>query len=442
MLDWRTEPLKGVAEIRLSNVDKKSNLGEQPVRLCNYVDVYSCEYVTEDIKFMEATATAAEVQRFCIERGDVLITKDSETPDDIGIPAAVIEQIPNLVCGYHVALIKPKRDEIDPIYLAKQLETVDTARYFGRLANGSTRYSLSSLSIANTPIRLAPLPQQQRIAEILTTVDEAIEHTEALIAKTQQIKASLMHDLFTRGVTPDGRLRPPREDAPQLYKESPLGWIPKEWAILPLNKLADIRPSNVDKKSNLGEQPVRLCNYMDVYSCEYVTEDIEFMEATATAAEVQRFCIERGDVLITKDSETPDDIGIPAAVIEQIPNLVCGYHVALIKPKRDEVDPIYLAKQLETVDTARYFGRLANGSTRYSLSSLSIANTPIRLAPLPQQQRIAKILTTVDEAIEHTEALITKKQQIKAGLMHDLLTGRIRVMADAWPEPTEVTANV
>ena len=284
--------------------------------------------------------------------------------------------------------------------------------------------------------------QQQHISEILTTVDEAIEHTEALIAKTQQIKASLMHDLFTRGVTPDGRLRPPREDAPQLYKESPLGWIPKEWAILPLNKLADIRPSNVDKKSNLGEQPVRLCNYMDVYSCEYVTEDIEFMEATATAAEVQRFCIERGDVLITKDSETPDDIGIPAAVIEQIPNLVCGYHVALIKPKRDEVDPIYLAKQLETVDTARYFGRLANGSTRYSLSSLSIANTPIRLAPLPQQQRIAKILTTVDEAIEHTEALITKKQQIKAGLMHDLLTGRIRVMADAWPEPTEVTANV
>ncbi len=74
-------------------------------------------------------------------------------------------------------------------------------------------------------------PQQRRIAEILSTLDETIEQTEALIAKYQQIKAGLMHDLFTRGVTPDGKLRPTRAEAPQLYKESPLGWIPKEWEL-------------------------------------------------------------------------------------------------------------------------------------------------------------------------------------------------------------------
>ena len=74
--------------------------------------------------------------------------------------------------------------------------------------------------------------QQRRIAEILSTVDEAIEQTEALIAKYQQIKAGLMHDLFTRGVTPDGHLRPTRTQAPHLYKESPLGWIPKEWEVV------------------------------------------------------------------------------------------------------------------------------------------------------------------------------------------------------------------
>jgi type I restriction enzyme S subunit len=77
--------------------------------------------------------------------------------------------------------------------------------------------------------------EQKRIAEILSTVDEAIEQTEALIAKYQQIKAGLMHDLFTRGVTPDGRLRPTRILAPHLYKESPLGWIPKEWEVKPLS---------------------------------------------------------------------------------------------------------------------------------------------------------------------------------------------------------------
>ncbi len=68
-------------------------------------------------------------------------------------------------------------------------------------------------------------------------MDEAIEQTEALIVKYQQIKAGLMHDLFTRGVTPNGKLRPPRSEAPQLYKKSPLGWIPKEWDYQTLDDL-------------------------------------------------------------------------------------------------------------------------------------------------------------------------------------------------------------
>lgn len=80
--------------------------------------------------------------------------------------------------------------------------------------------------------------QQQKIAAILTCIDTSIEKTEALIAKYQQIKAGLMHDLFTRGVTADGKLRPPREQAPELYQETPIGWIPKEWQYELLDKLA------------------------------------------------------------------------------------------------------------------------------------------------------------------------------------------------------------
>jgi len=100
MPEWRTEPLGRIAQIRPSNVDKKSNQGEHPVRLCNYLDVYSRDYITKDLEFMEATATAAEIQQFGIDYGDVMITKDSETPDDIGIPAVVVDDISNLVCGY------------------------------------------------------------------------------------------------------------------------------------------------------------------------------------------------------------------------------------------------------------------------------------------------------------------------------------------------------
>ena len=107
---------------------------------------------------------------------------------------------------------------------------------------------------------------------------------------------------------------------------------------------------------------------MDVYTRGYITEDIPFMEATASRAEMQRFRVDRGDVLITKDSETPDDIGIASVVVDDIENLVCGYHVALLKPNQAIVDPVYLSKQLSAVETSRYFGRVASGSTRYGLT--------------------------------------------------------------------------
>ena len=102
MSEWRIESLERIAEIRSSNVDKKSNPGEEPIRLCNYMDVYSREYITEDIQFMDATATSAEIQRFGTELGDVMITKDSETPDDIGIPAVVVDDIPKLVVCFNL----------------------------------------------------------------------------------------------------------------------------------------------------------------------------------------------------------------------------------------------------------------------------------------------------------------------------------------------------
>ena len=102
-----------------------------------------------------------------------------------------------------------------------------------------------------------------------------------------------------------------------------------EWQVFNLDELADIRVSNVDKKSLPGETSVRLCNYMDVYSNDYITKDLEFMEATASVAECEKFKVELGDVLITKDSETPDDIGIPSVTLDEMDNFVCGYHLAV-----------------------------------------------------------------------------------------------------------------
>ena len=111
-------------------------------------------------------------------------------------------------------------------------------------------------------------------------------------------------------------------------KETVLGEIPEHWEVRRLKYIADVRFSTVDKHSYKDEHEVRLCNYIDVYKHEYITNDFDFMKATASEAEIKRFRVENGDVIITKDSETPKEIAVPALVIENLENVVCGYHLA------------------------------------------------------------------------------------------------------------------
>src|SRR5206468_7348157 len=143
-----------VADVRFSSVDKLTYPSEEPVRLCNYIDVYENDYITDDLEFMRASATQPEISRFGLQVGDVIITKDSETPDDIGIPTVVDYIAPDLVCGYHLALIRPNKDEVDSTFLAKQLRHDRLARYFGQQANGLTRYGLQIGAVNNAPLWL------------------------------------------------------------------------------------------------------------------------------------------------------------------------------------------------------------------------------------------------------------------------------------------------
>ena len=232
---WPTKKLREIADIRVSNVDKKTYPSEKPVKLCNYMDVYSNDYVTGRIDFMEASATQAEIERFGLKSGDVIITKDSETPDDIGIPTVITEEIAGLVCGYHLALIRPDAEELDSIYLAKQLSTSQVTRYFSLHASGSTRYGLPVGAIESLEIPTPPVPEQTKIAEILSTVDRAIEQTEALIAKQQRLKTGLMQDLLTRGIDQHGNLR---SEQTHKFKDSQLGRIPVEWEVVSLQSMA------------------------------------------------------------------------------------------------------------------------------------------------------------------------------------------------------------
>ena len=131
---------------------------------------------------------------------------------------------------------------------------------------------------------------------------------------------------------------------------SHLAWVnslPKSWEVKPLRATTDYVVSNVDKLSVDHEIPVRLCNYTDVYNNDFISMSLGFMQATATEDEIEKFGLQVGDVVITKDSESWDDIGVPALVRETANDLVCGYHLALLRPRRHQLAGAFLFRCLQ-----------------------------------------------------------------------------------------------
>lgn len=172
--DWRRKPFTAMADVSFSGVDKKSTPGEIPVRLCNYVDVFRNHRIHRGIDFMPATATEREVANFRLLQGDVIFTKDSETPEEIAEPAYVAEDLNGVVCGYHLAIARPKRD-VDGRFLYYAMKETGVRRQFARSANGVTRFGLTLDAFDQISILVPPLVEQRRIGKLLTTWDAAIE---------------------------------------------------------------------------------------------------------------------------------------------------------------------------------------------------------------------------------------------------------------------------
>lgn len=439
MREWTHGVLADVADIRPSNVDKLSIQGEQPVRLCNYMNVYANERITTDLPFMAATAAGAEIARFRVETGDVILTKDSETPDDIGIPAVVSEAIPDLVCGYHLALLKPRRGKIYPAFLAKQLGSSGVTSYFARAANGSTRYGLSYGAIARTPLRWPVLSQQRRIAEILSTLDEVIEQTEALIAKTQAIKAGLMHDLFTRGVTANGELRPSREEAPQLYKPSLVGWIPKEWHVSSFGTCLLGSPQNglykpATEYVESGTSIVRIDSFYD----GAIQSLAELKRVRLTPTEQALYGLAAGDILINRVNSL-DYVGKSAIVPELLEALVFESNMMRCRVNQTVISPQFATRWLGSPIALQHFqSRAKSAVAQASINQTDVRSLPVKLPDAAEQQRIYERASAVEAAIQCERQSDRELLGLKQGLMHDLLTGRVPVPL---PEPEALGAE-
>ena len=434
MSDWISLPLSSLVDIRVSNVDKKVIQGEKPVRLLNYMDAYTNDYIGSDVEFMEASATVAEIARFKVDVGDVVLTKDSETPDDIGIPAVVVDQIENLVCGYHLALLKIKPDLVNPVFLCKQLGSEQAARYFGQRATGSTRYGLSTGALAKFPVVLPSLVKQEAISRVLTGIDTTIEKTETLIAKYQQIKAGLMHDLFTRGVLPNGQLRPTHSEAPELYQETAIGCVPQEWEVSGLAGkgragVGWIRTGPFGSALKGEHWRTHGCPVITIGALgegEFTHEELLFV-GERDAARLRDFQLKSGDVVFSRVA----DVGRSAVIREDQVGWIMSSNLMRIAIDENQARPDFL--QMALAGDARVKAQIrahVNSGGRDVANSKVLSKLRFVWPDLAEQDRIIALSNHASQNLNMERRKSEKLKRQKLGLMQDLLTGKVPVQVD------------
>ena len=264
--EWRRVVLGDVIDLQLSSVDKKSKASEQAVQLCNYMDVYTNNFIYADMDFMTATATEREIARCSLAAGDVVITKDSEKHDDIGVPALVREDVPDLICGYHLAILRPRLSEIGGAYLFYALSTDEAQRQFHSYANGITRFGLRKADIGLVEIPLPPLPEQRAIGHVLGTLDDKIELNRRMNETLEAMARALFKSWFVafepvrakmegrwrRGESIPGLPADLYDLFPDRWVDSELGEIPKGWEVKALGVVVELNPKEPMKRRTLA----------------------------------------------------------------------------------------------------------------------------------------------------------------------------------------------
>jgi len=322
---------------------------------------------------------------------------------------------------------------IRPVYAHHLLRTPVFKDAFKSVSTGvvDSRLRLYPDVFMRLPSVVPPRGEQDAIVRYLDAADRRIKRyihaKQRLIALLGEQKRLIVHRAVTRGLGPDVALKPSGVDW--------LGDVPVHWRVLRLRHAAEMMVSNVDKLTTSGEQLVRLCNYVDVYKNERITHDLAFMAATASHEEIERFRVRIGDVLITKDSEAWDDIGVPALVDYEAPDLVCGYHLAMLRPRSDVVLGAYLLRVLQSQGVATQLHIGANGVTRFGLTQGAIKDALVAVPPLDEQARITEHIDAALGALHVTAARVTKEiallREYRTRLVADVVTGKLDVRAAA-----------
>jgi type I restriction enzyme S subunit len=411
---WTVKPLRSVAQYNVSNVDKIPSDDELPVRLCNYTDVYNNEMIHLGLDFMASTASQGEIDRFHLLVGDVVITKDSESWEDIAIPTLVTETADDLVCGYHLAMIRPNPEKLLGAFLLRCLQSKTLRTQLELAANGITRFGIPKTAIGSMALPVPPTRVQLAIAEFLdrqtADIDALIHSKQRLLNLLAEKRRATVAEAVMRGLNPKSPMRASGIDW--------LGDVPAHWNIERSRWLFRER----DERSETGTEEMLTVSHLTGVTPRS-EKDVNMFEAESTVG--YKRCL-AGDLAINTlwawmgamGTARVDGIVSPAYnVYTPGPQLLPDYVDALVRV------PVF----------AQEVTRYSKGvwSSRLRLYPEGFFETYWPVPPLNEQceivSRISDETAKIDRLRAATEHSITLLKERRNALIAAAVTGQIDI---------------
>lgn len=423
---WEVARLRHIASFTNSNVDKKSYTDQEPVNICNYTDVYYHEFITESLPFMEATASESEIKQFALKKGDLIITKDSEDPADIGIPSIVVDDLQGVVCGYHLTLIRTP-DLGTARFLHRVLQSHPTKAHFFIEAPGITRYGLGQDAIGNVPICLPPISFRQVIAD---WIDRETARIDALIAKKSRFiellkekRQALITHAVTKGV-----------DSNVQMKDSGVEWIgkvPAHWKVLTLRRVI----SHIEQgwSPECSSWPAETGKWGVLKAGCVNNGQYRYSENKALPAHLEpkpEYEVCDGDILMSRANGSPEFVGSVALIRGTKEKLMLSDKIFRIRLEPTALPEFFVYALNSKLLRFQIENALSGGNGLASnLPQSTLLDFVMCLPPVNEQQRLVeklqKMLERLDLLALKTQRSIDLLKEHRAALITAAVTGKI-----------------
>ena len=412
-----------IATVEISGVDKKIKDGEKKIRLCNFVDVYYNWAITivQHDSFMPATARPNEISKFQLRKGQVALTKDSETRDDIGISTYIADDFDDVILGYHCALITPQRNILDGSYLNAILHTEYAKKYFACNASGSgQRYALSVEALNSFPVPKIPLSEQKQIGEIFSSLDKKMELNRQINQNLEAMAKQLYDYWFVQFDFPDEDGKPYKSSGGKMiWNEKLKRMIPKEWTNANIYQLA-----NISKESeNPQAQPNDLFKHYSLPEYDKTRTHAEEYGADIQSA---KFVVTNDCILVSKLNPWTSRV----ICGNKESNQICSTEFVVWKPisMRTKGFLFMLAK------SAKFIEYCTQGATGTSHSHRRINPELMMKYEFPYNSEIAmKFSIFIENIIEQLHTNITQLKVLtkqRNELLPLLINGQVSVNSD------------